>query len=102
MTATRKVPTLQKAPAERFAIGLKYESPDLDEGQRVVSCSVEITPTEAGGLVTEGSPVIETDIVSQMVSGGLHGSEYYVKFLSVTSIGHIYEDSIFVRVRDIQ
>ncbi len=98
----KKVPTLQKAPAEQFAVGLKYESPDLDEGQRIVSCTVTIQPVETGGLEVDGSPVIEHDIVSQMIKGGVHGSDYYVKFLSVTSIGHIYEDSIFVRVRNIQ
>jgi len=102
MSATRKVPTLQKAPAEQFAIGLKYESPDLDEGQRIVSCTVSISPSGAGALEVDGGPVIETDIVSQMIKGGTHGEDYYVKFLSVTSIGHIYEDSIFVRVRNIE
>ena len=98
----RKVATLQKSPAEQFAVGIKYVSPDLDEGQRIVSCTVEITPTVVGGLEKDGTPVIETDIVSQMIKGGVDGSDYYVKFLSVTSVGHVYEDSIFVRVRNVQ
>ena len=99
---TRKTPTLQKTPSEQFAVGLKYESPDLDEGQRIVSCTVTITPTEASGLEVDGNPVIETDIVSQMIKGGVDGNDYYVKFTTVTSVGHVYEDSIFVRVREIQ
>lgn len=97
-----KVPVLTKRPSEQFAVGLRYESPDLEEGSRVVSCSVTIDPVEAGGLEKEGNPVIEQDIASQMIKGGVDGHEYYVVFDVVTSIGHIYQDAIFVKVRNIR
>ena len=96
-----KMPIIIKRTSEQFAIGLKYEAPDIEEGARITSASVSISPSEIGGLEKDGSPVVEADTVSQMIKGGANGHEYYVKFTTVTSIGHIYEDAVFVKVRDI-
>ena len=90
---------LVKSPEEMFAVGLEYISPDLDEGEELVSCEVTITPDEAAGLKKQGNLVIEPTIASQMIYGGEVDREYYVHFKTTTSVNHIYQDSIFVKVR---
>jgi len=92
-----KIPIVVKKPNEQFSIGFEYISPDLTEGATLASCTVSISPS--GGLVVDGSPVVEATKVSQVVKGGADGAEYWVTFLTTTSGGHIYEDKIFVKVR---
>ncbi|MFC1709500.1 hypothetical protein ACFL2J_05570 [Candidatus Omnitrophota bacterium] len=96
-----RIPELTKRPNEMFAIGLQYVSPDLGEGEEVVSCLVSISPDEPSGLQKSGSPVIEVDRVSQIVYSGEDGREYYVTFKTATSGGNVYEDFIFIKVRSI-
>lgn len=96
-----RIPELTKRPAEMFSVGLRYQSPDLDEGGRIVAAIVNIIPNEAAGLKKTGNVVIENDTVSQMVYDGEDGHEYYVEFKVTTSGGHVYEDAIFVKVREI-
>jgi len=96
-----RIPQVTKKPDEMFAIGLKYVTPDLEEGQSILECEVSIKPDEIGGLKKSGQPVIDTPIVSQVVYGGLDKKEYYASFKVVTSGGHIYEDTIFVKVRSL-
>ena len=95
-----RIPEVSKQPSEVFSVGLKYVSPDLDEGGRLLSADVSVRPTEIGGLAKVGNVVIEPDTASQMVSGGVDGHEYYVTFKVVTSGGHTYEDEIFIKVRE--
>lgn len=92
------IPTLTKRPDESYPVGFKYISPDLEEGEKLVSATTEIIP--AGSLAVSGLPVIEPDVVSQVIYGGVDGEEYHVKFKTVTSVGHVYEDAIFVKVRE--
>jgi hypothetical protein len=94
-----RIPEIVKKPDEKFPIGFKYISPDLEEGATIASCTVTISPSEVGGLAVDGNPVVEADKVSQTVQAGKDGSEYYVTFKVTTSGGHIYEDKIFVKVR---
>jgi hypothetical protein len=96
-----RIPQVTKKPNEMFPVGLKYTTPDLDEGESIVGCEVTITPNEQGGLRASGSPVIDTPIASQMIYSGLDGHEYYVNFKVTTSGGHVYQDSIFVKVRSL-
>ena len=96
-----RTPVVMKQPEEVFAVGLQYVSPDLEEGAYIASCSVKIKPVEtSGGLVAEGDVVVEPTMVSQMISGGTSGHNYYVEFMVVTSGGHTYEDEIYVKVRE--
>lgn len=95
-------PVLKKKPDEEYPIGFKYIAPDLAEGETLASCTVTISPDEEGGLKVSGDPVVASDTVSQKVTGGVDGHEYYVKFLVLTSAGHKYEDSIFVKVRAVE
>lgn len=97
-----KIPQLTKRPNEMFAVGLRYSAPDLEENSSIVLAEVSITPTELNGLKKQGNVVIEADRVSQMIYDGIDGKEYYVKFKVTTSIGHVYEDSVFVKVRSIE
>jgi hypothetical protein len=94
-----RIPTLTKRPDEMYPVGLHYTSPDLDEGEKLVSATVEVKPS-GGSLQLSGLPVIEPDIVSQFIYGGTDGEEYYVIFHTLTSVGHNYTDAIFVKVRD--
>ena len=94
-----RIPHLVKKPEEIFSVGLKYISPDLDEGQYISGGTVTIEPDEAGGLKKEGNIVIEADIVSQLISGGIDGKEYFLDFIVTTSGGHTYKDTIFIKIR---
>lgn len=89
-----------KRPDETYPVGLIYTSPDIEEGETCVSCVVEIDPVESGGLSAVFDPVVEDDRVSQMLTAGLDGHEYKVKFKTTTSGGHTYEDFVLVLVRD--
>jgi len=89
---------VEKSPNEKFAIGLKYIEPDLEEDETISTCVVTISPS---GLTAVGSPVITDNQVAQIVEGGTDGSVYKVIFKSTTSGGHIYEDMIYVKVRDL-
>ena len=92
--------SIVKKPNEKYAVGLKYQAPDLEEGQSISSVSVSITPTTGvTPLIVDGSPSIDGDTVSQVIKAGVNGENYYVIFTTTTSIGHIYEDRIFVKVR---
>ncbi len=91
-----------KRPDEIFSIGLKYISPDLEEGESISSASVSVSPDNPSGVQAVGNAVIEQDNVAQLISSGVDGSEYYVNFTVTTSGGHIYKDSIFVKVRELE
>lgn len=96
-----KTPIIKKRPMERFPIGFQFIAPDLEDGESIVSCVAEVSPTEVGGLTLIGSPtILNGDTVSQSIEGGNNGSDYYVRFTVTTSDNNIYEDSIFVTVRD--
>jgi len=92
---------VKKAASEKFAVGLKYKTPDLLVGETVIGVTVEINPE---GLTTVGDPQISTNgrEVSQMISGGNSGVNYEVLFKVTTSAGHIYnrpgKDSVLVKV----
>ena len=92
-----KIPIVDKKPDEQFSIGFEYISPDLEEGATIASCVVSISPS--GGLVVDGSPIVEATKVSQVVKEGTDGIEYWVTFKTTTSGGHIYEDKITVQIR---
>jgi hypothetical protein len=94
-----RVPELIKRPNEMYAVGLRYTAPDLEEDESIISCTVTISPGEAGGLKKSGLAVIDENVVSQIVYDGVDGNDYYVTFVTTTSAGHVYEDSIFVKVR---
>ena len=92
--------TIRKSPNEEFSIGLKFVSPDLDEGETIVSVTTAVAPS---GLSLFGSPSINgegSDTVSQVVSGGVDGTDYIVTFTAVTSQAHTFEGCILVQVRE--
>lgn len=92
---------IKKAVSEKFAVGLKYKTPDLMADETVISATVEISPV---GLTAVGDPQISADgrEVSQMISEGMSGVNYQVLFRVTTSAGNIYnqpgKDSILVKV----
>jgi hypothetical protein len=92
---------IKKRPIERFPIGFRFIAPDLEEGESIVAATAEIMPQNAGGLDLVGSPTIDgNDTVSQSIDGGTDGHDYYVRFTVTTSSGNIYQDSIYVMVRE--
>lgn len=95
------LPTIKKRPVEEFSLGLKYVAPDLEPNGTIDSVVTIVEPDEAGGVKRVGAPTIDGDVVSQVVNGGNDGVDYTLKFRVTTSEGHIYEDAIFVQVRDI-
>lgn len=96
-----RVAQLTKRPNEMFPVGLKYETPDLEEGSYVVSTVVTIKPDDASGLKTSGSPELDGDEVRQVIYDGENGKNYDVIFTTTTSEGNIFEDRIFIKVREI-
>lgn len=95
-------PTIKKRSNERFPIGFRFAAPDLEEGESIISVVAQIIPVEIGGLDAVGSPTIEDgDKVAQSVDGGINGHDYHVRFTATTSANNVYEDSIFVMVRDV-
>lgn len=95
-----RIPTLLKRSEEKYAIGLQYITPDLEEGEYISLSECTISPSEVGGLAKVGAVVVENDQVSQFIEAGVMGNDYYVKFKTTTSGGNVYEDSIFVKVRE--
>jgi hypothetical protein len=93
------IPEITKRPNERYTIGMRYLSPDLSEGASIISSSVSITPSEAGGLSVWGSPTIDGNVVNQGIQAGEDGGNYYVTFTTRTSEDNIFEDSVYVKVR---
>jgi len=94
------VPQLIKKPNEQYPIGLIYETPDIEGSETCSACEILISPSETGGLEVEGDPVVQSDRVSQEIKGGIDGHDYWVTFKTTTSIGNIYEDKIFIMVRE--
>lgn len=92
---------VKKAVSEKFAVGLKYKTPDLLAGETIATVTVEISPV---GLTPVGDPQVSANgrEVSQMISGGISGVNYEVLFRVTTSAGNIYnrpgKDSILVKV----
>lgn len=96
-----RIPEISKRPLEKFAIGFRYISPDLESGATIISVAVSMSPSnEVDGLEAVGVPVIASDTVSQMVEKGNNGKEYYVVFLTTISSGNVFEDKILVKVRE--
>lgn len=91
---------ITKRPDEKYALGLIYEAPDIEEGQVCQDCTVEVDPVETGGLEPVFNAVVEDDRVSVMVASGLDSHDYKLKFSTTVSSGHIYEGMIFVKVRN--
>ena len=93
---------LTKRPNEKFPIGLIYESPDLDEGASIISCTITISPTVSEGLKVSGSPLIDGNEVSQVVYAGEAGVNYNIVFKVTTSEGNVFEDAVYVKVREVK
>jgi hypothetical protein len=96
-------PTVEKAVAETFSIGLIYIDPDLKTGETITASTVAVTPTGLTlSAVTISTTTIASDTVSTVVSSGTAGVEYVVLFKVTTSGGNIYnnpnKDAIRVRV----
>ena len=95
------VATIKKRPVERFPIGFSFTTPELADGETIVSAVTSISPSEAGGLEKLGDPVISDNQVTQVVDSGLDAHDYYVKFVVTTSVGNIFEGTILVFVREV-
>jgi hypothetical protein len=94
-----------KKPNEKFAVGFKYSSADLAGGATIssVETTVEkVDPNDSGDiLAVVGSPVADEYTVSAVIEKGNDGKEYYVAFKTTTSVGYIFEDRVFVKVREV-
>lgn len=90
-----------KTSNEKFAIGFTYICPDLEEDQTITNVVVTITPSETDGLEKVGDVVIDGNEVSQVIQSGIDGNDYYVVFKTTTSIAHVYEDALIVKIRNI-
>lgn len=92
------IPTVEKAVAETFPVGLTYIDPDLETGETISSATVAVTPT---GL-TLSAVTVASPAVSAFVSGGTAGVEYTVLFKVTTSGNKIFnnpnKDALLVRV----
>jgi hypothetical protein len=90
---------VEKAPAEKFKIGLYYWPPDISATNVIVTATAVSTPA---GLTLEGVVAISGQQVLQMMSGGTSGALYLVQFTITTTDGSIYaspdHDAIYVRV----
>lgn len=96
-----RIAVLKKRPDEEYSIGLKFITPDLEDADVIISAVVKVIPDIPGELVAIGAPVIDEDVVSQYIRGGLHGKDYYVNFKVTTTQGYVFEDYIFVNVREL-
>ena len=86
---------VKKRVGEKFQIGFRYTSDRMDLGETVSTCVISQSPS---GLTEVGSPIISDNLVTQIVSGGVAGTEYYVTFTTTLSDGSIYKDDIVVMV----
>lgn len=97
-------PTVEKAVAETFSIGLIYIDPDLKTGETITATpTVAVTPSGLTlSAVTISTTTIASDTVSTVISGGTAGIEYMVLFKVTTSGGNTYnnpnKDALRVRV----
>ena len=94
------IPELVKSPNEKYAVGLEYIAPDLEDGATITAVVCTLSPDD-GTLKKSGVPVIDSAQVSQVIYDGTDGTNYYVIFKTTTSEGNIFEDSIFIKVRSI-
>jgi hypothetical protein len=92
------IPTVEKAVAETFPIGLTYVDPDIETGETISAATVAVTPS---GL-TLSAVTISGATVSAFASAGAAGTEYTVLFKVTLSSGKIFnnsnKDAILVRV----
>jgi len=98
-----KTPEVTKRPDEEFAIGFRYTSPDLEEDETITEAVITITGSEEViDLVVDGAPTIEEgNLVKQKIKAGTADEEYKVIFKITTSVGYIFEDFIYVKVRSL-
>ena len=96
-----RIAVLKKRPDEEFSIGLKFITPDLEDADVIISAVVNIVPDVPGELVAIGAPIIDVDVVSQYIRGGIHGQDYYVEFKVTTTQGYVFQDAILVKVRSL-
>ena len=88
---------IEKSVDGKFPIGLKYYSPDLEDGETISACTVS-----APAGLTCATVVIDGNMVSTVVSLGVVEKEYRVQFKMTTSSGKIFNhptrDSIMVKI----
>lgn len=95
-----RIAVVKKKPDEKFAIGFRYSTADLTKDATITDVQVSIAPTgDPNDLAVVGTPGNDDYTVSAMVEKGRDGYEYYVIFTTTTSVGQIFQDKIFVKVR---
>lgn len=87
-------PYISKKVGENWPIGLRYHSPDLENGQTIASAVVTVAPS---GLTLGGQSIVDNR-VEKWVSGGSAGVEYTVTFEVTMSDGKVVIDDFIVRV----
>jgi hypothetical protein len=73
----------------------------IEDGDSLVSATTSITPSEGGGLVKNGSPVVQVanpPKVKQWVSGGISGNTYTLSCQITTTLGRTYEADMIIPV----
>ena len=91
-----KTPYISIRVGEKFAIGLRYSAPDLNEGETISTAECVVVPDT--GLTLVGDEGIDGAEASQVVQAVTAG-EYVVTFTVTTSAPHIYLDDYTVKVR---
>ena len=85
-----------KHAGEEYNLGFELEG--LGDGETVETVTTEVIPATAGGLEMSGSPTIDGNKVSDLVSGGMPGNEYKVRFRIKTNAAPLIIKDMVVRV----
>ena len=99
-----RIAVVKKKPAEKFAVGFKYSTADIQADATIASVTAIVSRSDGEIIETDdleilGSPAKDDRTVSAMLQKGQNGLEYYVTFNVTTSTGQVFQDKIFVKVR---
>jgi len=100
-----RVAIVKKKPAEKFAVGFKYSTADIQADATIDNVTVSITRADGEAITSQdlsivGSPQVDDRTVGALIEKGINNLEYYVAFTVTTSANQIFKDKVFVKVRD--
>jgi len=94
-----------KQPAETFYIGVDF-SPVLAEGEGLDQINSEIVAYDSTGqdvsteILVNDTMMISDTVLQIKVQGGEVGQRYKVSFRAATNFGNLYEEDIWLLIRD--
>lgn len=84
-----------KKEHEKYPLGFSYQSPDLAQGETIVSAECTISKND---IDLVGEPIISGNTVIQVIENGTPGKTGTLVFKVTTSAGYVFVDEIVITV----